>query len=388
MAAHGWRSHRPLNVQVLQEYGDFDYYQLVRLSRRMLADAHGSEKQDESSKPTAWETLADNRRPWDEPVEREADERLNMHAELASGFSGGEISGLRLTQASNDGQNDDHGNDRNAGIDRITFANTNYCLNGTNGCLPAPYSEWAWELRRDGEHAMADFLDLFNDRVHLWRWRLKSSLHPGLDNHHPDQGDYAAYLASLTGLLDPDLVEHLPVSRRTLLGLAGLLLDNRRSAAAITQTLEILLGAEVELEPLQGRWLNIDAPQTNCLGGANSRLGEDCLLGRQWFDPQAAVGIRVAPLPYERICPLLPGGKRHAMLQDLLRLLTERRMDVFVTLQIEGGLPEPRLGGSADGCGARLHYTAVLPGETPDEPHRIEFLVPAFTPAFNEGAAS
>ena len=384
MAAHGWRSHRPLNVQVLQEYGDFDYYQLVRLSRRMLGSGRDHAKPNPAPDPIACGTLADNRRPWDEPKEQEADERLNMHAELSSGFSGGEISGLRLTQASNDGQN----KDQDDGIDRITFANTNYCLNGTNGCLPAPYSEWAWELRRDGEHAMADFLDLFNDRVHLWRWRLKSSLHPGLANHHPDRGDYAAYLASLTGLLDPDLVEHLPVPRRTLLGLAGLLLDNRRSAAAITQTLEVLLGAEVELEPLQGRWLNIDAPQTNRLGGANSRLGEDCLLGRQWFDPQAAIGIRVAPLPYERICPLLPGGKRHAMLQDLLRLLTERRMDVFVTLQIEGGLPEPRLGGSADGCGARLHYTAVLPGETPDELHRIEFLVPAFTPAFNEGAAS
>ena len=385
MAAHGWRSHRPLNVQVLQEYGDFDYYQLVRLSRWMVGrgapvDDHEPENTDELPKPVAWETLADNRRPWDESEERRADQRLRMHAELSSGFGGGEVSGLRLTRASNDGQGD--GGD--AGIDQITFANANYCLDGTNGCLPAPYSEWAWELRRDGEHAMADFLDLFNNRIHLWRWRLKSSLHPGLDNQHPDRGDYAAYLASLIGLLDPDLVEHLPVPRRTLLGLAGLLLDNRRSGPAITQTLETLLGAEVKLDPLQGRWLNIDAPQTNRLGGANSRLGEDCLLGRQWFNPQAGIGIRVAPLPYERICPLLPGGKHHAMLRDLLRLLTERRMDVFVTLQVEGERPALRLGGSADGCGARLQYTSVLPGETPDEPHRIEFLVPAF----DEGAAA
>ena len=371
MAAHGWRSPRPLNVQVLREYGDFDYYQLLRLSRRMLGEAHAETTPKADPAPVAWETLVDSRRPWDAPAEQTADARLRVRAELESGFSGQEISQLTFART-------EDGSD----LDHITLAAANYCLDGPTGCLPAPYGEWAWELQRDGQGAMADFLDLFNDHVHRWRWRLKSSLHPGLTNQHPDQGEYAAYLASLIGLLDPDLVEHLPVPRRTLLGLAGLLLDNRRSGAAIAQTLAIILGAEVELEPMQGRWLDIDPPQINRLGGANSRLGEDCLLGRQWFDPQAAIGLRVALLPYGRICPLLPGGERHVMLCDLLRLLTERRLDIFMSFQVEGAPPVTRLGR----CGARLQYTAVLADAAADTPQRIEFLVPAFAEA--EGASA
>ena len=378
MAAHGWRSHRPLNVQVLQEYTDFDYYQLVRLGRRMLGDAHAPETSEEADAPVAWDTLADNRRPWDQASEQAVDARLKVRSELSSGFGGHEVSALGFTR-SQDGEPGE--------IEQITLNSANYCLDGVNGPLPTPYSEWAWELGRDGQHAMADFLDLFNNRIHLWRWRLKSSLHPGLDNQHPDHGDYAAYLASLIGLLDPDLVEHLPIPRRTLLGLAGLLLDNRRSGPAITQTLEILLGADVTLQPMQGRRLNIDPSQTNRLGQANHRLGSDLMLGRQWFDPQAAIVLEIGPLPYEQICPLLPGAEKHVLLRDLLRLLTERRVDVFVTLLMDGDAPPNRLGGCAQGCGARLGYTAWLPErpradrdtrEDTEVPREIRFLVPAY----------
>ena len=118
MAAHGWRSHRPLNVQVLQEYTDFDYYQLVRLGRRMLGDEHAPKTSEEADAPVAWDTLADNRRPWDRASGQAADARLKVRAERSSGFGGHEVSALGFTRDS-DGE-----------PEQITLNSANYCLDG------------------------------------------------------------------------------------------------------------------------------------------------------------------------------------------------------------------------------------------------------------------
>ncbi|MCP5141725.1 MAG: type VI secretion system baseplate subunit TssG [Gammaproteobacteria bacterium] len=340
MAAHGWRSHRALGTQLLEDFAGFDYYQLVRLSRHLLA-------RGDVSAPEA-----------------DIDARIDVRADLSAAFGAFEVSAL----------------ERNAVRDTVTLRSPNFCVAGSASPLPAPFVEWLRDLVRDGQHAMADFFDLFNRRIHMWRWRIKSRLHPGLHNTHPDDSDFADYLGAIIGLSDPELVRQLPLPRRALLGLAGLLADGRRSAAAVTQSLSVLLGARVEIEPLVGRWLTIDADQRNGLGRVNSRLGEDIVLGRRWFDPQAAIELRVAALPYKLVCDLLPGGDRHQVLRDLLRLLTERRVDVWMVLTVvSDDAPRIRLSRTPKACAPRLGYTAVAgerfaPGETRD----IRFLVPAF----------
>ncbi|MCB1735605.1 MAG: type VI secretion system baseplate subunit TssG [Gammaproteobacteria bacterium] len=340
MAAHGWRSHRALGTQLVEDFAGFDYYQLVRLSRHLLtrADATASEAN--------------------------IDARLDVRADLSAAFGAFEVSAF----------------ERNAYRDTVTLRSPNYCVAGSASPLPAPFVEWLRDLVRDGHHAMADFFDLFNRRVHMWRWRIKSRLHPGLHNAHPDQSDFADYLGAIIGLSDPELVRHLPLPRRALLGLAGLLADGRRSAATLTQSLTVLLGAKVRIEPLIGRWLAIDNDQRNSLGRTNSRLGENIVLGRRWFDPQGAVELRVAALPYTLVCDLLPGGERHDVLRDLLRLLTERRVDVWMVFTVlSDSAPRIRLSGNEKACAPRLGYTAVAgqrfaPGET----REVRFLVPAF----------
>jgi type VI secretion system protein ImpH len=338
MAAHGWRSHRALGTQLIEDFAGFDYYQLVRLSRRLLAQGDA--------------TRAD------------VDERLRFRADLSAAFGGFEVSALK----------------RDRYHDTLTVHSPNYCVAGAAAPLPAPYVEWLRAQVRDGQWAMADFFDLFNQRLHLWRWRIKSRLHPGLHNDHPDHSEFADYLGAVIGLIDPELLRQLPVPRRALLGIAGLLADGRRSGAALAQSLSLLLGAEVTLETLVGRWLPIDADQCNRLGQTNSRPGEDCVLGRHWFDPQAAIELRVAPLPYTRVCELLPGGSRHPMLRDLLRLLTERRVDVYVVLRVlNDDVPATRLSVAPLNCTPRLSYTALLDTHFDTQRRReIRFLMPAY----------
>jgi type VI secretion system protein ImpH len=341
MATDGWRSARALGEQLVEDFASFDYYQLLRLCRRRLRRA-------------------------DDRADTDLETRLRVRADLSAAFPGFEVSALEYDEAQT----------------RITLQTPNYCVAGSSGPLPAPFVDWLRELVADGQRAMADFFDVFNRRLHLMRWRIKSRLHPGLHDDHPDRSDYAIYLASVIGLLDPALVDALsPVPRRALLGLAGLLSDARRSVPAFTQALSLLIGAQVRLEPLVGRWLPIDECERNGLGRINSRLGRDLLLGRRWFDAGAAVEVHVAPLPYEQVCRLLPNGSGHPALRTLLRFLSERRFDVWMVFGVQPNTAQPvRLRRDPRSNEPRLGYTAV-PNHARAASSRIDsirVLFPAF----------
>ncbi len=166
----------------------------------------------------------------------------------------------------------------------------------------------------------------------------------------------------------------------------GLLADGRRSAAAISQTLSQLLGTGVRLESMVGRWLAIDQDQHNRLGKANSRLGVDSLIGRRWFDTQAAIALHIDAQPWSWVCDLLPGGGHHEMLRKLLRLLTERRVDVFVVFKvISESAPSIRLSQNRQACAPKLGYTAVIGKQFSDQPTRT---IRVFMPAFDSGASA
>lgn len=341
MATDGWRSARSLSAQLVGAFAAFDYYQLLRLCRRQLRQAGAS-------------------------TEAELELKLGVRADLSAAFPGFEVSAL----------------EHDAAKDHIVLQTPNYCVASSAGPLPAPFTEWLRELVADGERAMADFFDLFNRRLHLLRWRIKSRLHPGLHDEHPDRSDYATYLASVIGLMDPALVAALaPVPRRALLGLAGLLSDARRSTPAFTQALSLLIGAPLKLEPFVGRWLPIDEGERNGLGRVNSRLGCDLVLGRRWFDAAAAVEVQVGPLPYAQVRELLPDGKAHRTLHTLLRFLSERRFDVWMVFDVQPDTPPPvRLRHHRQADDARLGYTAVPHREGVAHPciHSVRVLFAAF----------
>jgi type VI secretion system protein ImpH len=317
MAAHGWRSTRALSTQLREQFAGFDYYQLVRL---LLAEA-GS----------------------DAPERQALDRCVRFGADLSAAFPGREIT--RLEEPDNA---------------PIRLGTSNYCVAGVLGPLPEPFSEWLRERVREGDDAMLRFLDLFNHRLNTLRYSLKSRFNPGLNNRHPEHTDNAGYLAAVMGLSQPGLAEQLPVPKRALLAVAGLLSDQRRSAAMIGQVLGLFMDAEVRVEQLAGGWAAIEPEQHTALGRANSRLGGETPLGRRFWDPQGRIVLHLGPLAYGRFCALLPGGALHAGFVALVRHLTDRQVDSLVCLTLDPAtLPVRRLTAvSATGAGLRLGYTA------------------------------
>jgi len=349
MATAFRRPTDPVTAHVADRLGRTNYYQAVRL---LLARPHGE----------AW------------PLE----ERVRFSAELSHAFPGHEISNL-MEQA-----------DDNAKTPVCCLSTPNYCIAGGLGPLPPAYTEWLRDQVRADNDAAVRFLDLFNHRLNLNRYRLKESRTPALNNLPPEQSTPGRQLTALCGLSAPRGA--LPL--RSLLGIAGLLSDCRRSAAGLTRVLSRYLGAAVQFTPFIGAWSPVEEDDRMALGRRNHGLGQSAVLGRKVWDQRARVRLTVGPLDHSLFRRLLPprpselGDKLHQGFVELVRLLLSRRHDCEIRLEVR---PEtvgesvltasPRRTPTEDGqndAGLLLGETAWLRRPGQEARHTAEFLIPAF----------
>lgn len=356
MAAPGWRTADPLARRLRQDYAHINFYQLVRLLLLEQRRRTGTVLSMEAA------------------TTQELDATVRFRANQEGAFPGREVCAVQDSPAL-------------GGVTELRV--NNYCISGAQGPLPDPYSEWIRDQIRDGNGDTAAFLDLFNHRFNALRYRLKARNRPALEGTQPEQGRIADALAAIMGMLAPGLAEQLPLPRRALLGMAGLLANARRSPPVLLAVLRTYLQVPVELRPLQGNWRSIEPSDRMALGRCNCRLGHNSFAGSRVWDEQAEITLLVGPIPYSRFIRLLPekDAQAHGALVDLIRYLLDRRYGcrlVFLVKDEEGAAPghEHELTARPDGRrpGVYLGHTAwAAAGAGPKTTlHPVEIMIPAF----------
>jgi type VI secretion system protein ImpH len=313
--------------------------------------------------------------------------QLRFRADLSAAFPGREISAIKRTTPRVDTLGEPP-YQRQPGHEVVEISTPNYCVASALGPLPEPYVEWMRDLQRLRHHAMRDFIDLFNQRIHALRYDLKASLTPGLNHAPPQDTRQAYYLACLMGLGQPELAAQVPLGERVWLGLAGLLANQRRSVAALRQVLALYLGAPVEIEQQAGAWQPIEDDDRIALGRANHALGAGAVLGQRVWDQQARIRVVAGPLPFERFARLLPPapnaapGAGFARFAALLRLLLDRLCDCEVRLHVQPDSVPAAVLTAQPGAqpGLRLGQTAWLQPDrrAADRSTSATFMVRAF----------
>lgn len=179
-----------------------------------------------------------------------------------------------------------------------------FCVGSVLGPLPEAFLEWMRDLERVGNVGMRDFLDLFNHRINVLRYRVRAEFEPGLNNQVPERTLQAQWLGALMGVGSDGAASQLPLRERNWLGIGELLANNRRSAAGVVQVLGAHLRCPVQLVPLMPAWRLLGERNEQALG--QRRLGQDSLLGRSLWDVQAGVRLNVGPISYAVMVGLLP----------------------------------------------------------------------------------
>ncbi|MDY7562597.1 type VI secretion system baseplate subunit TssG [Pseudomonas sp. 10B1] len=205
-------------------------------------------------------------------------------------------------------------------------------LVGAGSPLPAFYGEQALEYGGKGE-STRDFLDLFHHRLQrllLPTWR-KYRYHARFERGAVDP--FSAHLFALIGLGDKAIRETNELNWKRLLPYLGLLSLRAHSAALIESVLRYYFKhAELTIEQCIERSVRILEEQRNRLGMANSRLGEDLVLGEYVRDRSSKFRVHIRELDWQRFLDFLPTGVGYQPLCALVRFTLRDPLDYDIRL--------------------------------------------------------
>ncbi len=201
-------------------------------------------------------------------------------------------------------------------------------LTGPSGVMPQHYSEMVLQRLKQRDKTMRDFFDLFNHRLvslyyRAWeKYRFACQYEMTCD----DQDSFTQVLSRLSG------------ARQTLaLYYAGAFSAQQRSAQQLKQLLSDLLHTQVEIVPLQGRWLSLHSTEQSALAqrtapqGQHAGLGQSAMLGSKVWDVSSAIEIQLSVKP-GKAEQLLPGSYQHSLVQTVLADFLPAALQVRLTL--------------------------------------------------------
>ena len=227
---------------------------------------------------------------------------------------------------------------------------------GPQGALPLTTTEEAfgWSLQRDD--AFARFVDVFQRRFLSLFFRAWADAHPVAQNERPDEDRFRAYIGSMIGVGTPAYRDADSLSDFAKMQYAGLLAPRVKSASRLRSFLCGLLETRVEIEEFVGDWLTLEPGERTRLGGANGRLGEDCMLGGSMYSVSDKFRVRVYVRDIDHFQQYLPGSPAATAISDAIFLYIGEEFDWDMELAIPAGQITPvKLG-----KGVKLGWTSWM----------------------------
>jgi type VI secretion system protein ImpH len=208
-------------------------------------------------------------------------------------------------------------------------------LTGPQGVLPLEYSELVSDRVRQRDHALRDFLDLFNHRIISLFFRAWERTHALGADATTGVDALNDHLLDLVGVGTPGLAKQLGLPPASLPFYVGLLAMPTRPAVALEMLLEDYFGVPVDVEQFVGGWYAIDEASQCALGDestASSQLGIGAVAGDEIWDLQARARLRIGPLSRAQYDTFLPTGPAYQELRALTKFFTGEQVDMEVQL--------------------------------------------------------
>lgn len=236
-------------------------------------------------------------------------------------------------------------------------------LAGAQGPLPITVTELLMSRVRAGDHALKDFLDLFNQRLLELLHGAHKKLNPLFDAGPITKTTYGRTLLAIAGAAGEHQSNRNAFSDRSLLAYAGLMWMQPRNAMGLEQILSHYFQISFVSEGNKGRWYSLISQDQSRLGHVRGRqncLGKDAALGGRCWDEGFYFVLACEPLDLTAYTSFLPTGASYGALRDFLRFYVHVRARTIVRLCIKPTQCKAlRLNGQS-----RLGWTSWLTGSS------------------------
>lgn len=295
-----------------------------------------------------------------------AAERVRFRSRAQLGFPGREIDAVRFDR-----------DDPNAPPSVVT---TFLGLYGVDARMPAYFVDEVAQ-NRDGAEPLSSFLDLFHHRIITQFYRVARKYRYPVGFRRDGTDPVSRYLLSFAGFgfsapgrtsivargVRPPAAEHEAAGarrrlaevadKRRLLSMLGLAMQKTRTAEGLAGVLRHAVpDASIVVEEFHAVWREVNDLEP-------SALGEQCLLGRGFYDRANTVRVVITPASRETVLALVPGQPVHREVMTLLRFYLGYESEADLEMHVLADLmPSPLL---VPG-GTKLGFTAQLEAPTGD----------------------
>lgn len=343
MASESGSTSAPLRETLFGSPGRFEFFQAVRLLKRLAGRPGGVAEEDPD------------------------DEIARFRAEISLGFPTADV-----TEIAPPGEQ--------ARATSMTVGFMGVARFGSFGSLPTAYAEEILRCERDKNPALREFLDLFNHRFISLFYRAWEKHRLPIQHETGKARFFERALFALIGLGTSGLRGRLPLTDRALLSRAGMLAIRPIPAECLARVIESYFGLEARVRQFVPGWYEVDPADRSRLGAANSTLGEDLFLGERTRLIQCRFELQLGPLDWSQYQEFFPSSAGFRALDGLVRLATTADLDFDTRLVLRKEEVPPlrlertprlacRLGWStwlhreirdADAADAVLHHTTPV----------------------------
>ncbi|HSM04760.1 MAG TPA: type VI secretion system baseplate subunit TssG [Longimicrobiales bacterium] len=213
-------------------------------------------------------------------------------------------------------------------------------LVGPQGVLPLEYTRLVAERVQARDTTLRAFLDVFQHRAVSLFYRAWRKFRFMEQRERGEEDVVTTHLHDLAGLGLPAQRRLAGLETEALVGYAGLLAAQPRSAQALKQLLEDYFQVPVEVEQFIGGWYTLRTSDQCEIGNEDrrsSRLGLGAVSGDEVWDPQSRARVTLGPLDLTRYRSFLPGQPACDALAAVLRFFShgEHQFEVRLVLDAD-----------------------------------------------------
>jgi type VI secretion system protein ImpH len=201
--------------------------------------------------------------------------------------------------------------------------------------MPAAYTEFLLERTRLKDHAMEDFLNIFNHRMISFFYRGWEKYRFFIEYERLGEDRLSDRLLDLLGLGTEGLRGRGGIPDLAYLNYVGLLARHVRSESSLQQILEDYFGVQVHIQQFAGAWRKLSLENQTCftgLGGASERLGVGVVAGNEVWDQHGRIRVSLGPMGYKEYLKFLPGQDAYKELVAWLRFFSNGSYETEVQL--------------------------------------------------------
>ena len=219
-------------------------------------------------------------------------------------------------------------------------------LNGSSGTLPFHYSDLILQRMRNNDHALRDFLDIFNHRSLSLFYKAWLKHRPWLKHLHKDSefskfnvNRHEQLLKGLTGLAHQKTAAFNKL-QGAWLNYAGFASARVCSASLLKHAIEHHFDLRISINEFKGQWENLPLDVRSQLGsrhsaGINNVLGVNTILGTRCWNAQNRFEIEIIDIEYSQFMSLSPGSEKLHALYQLIKFKVGTELDFDLTLKVQ-----------------------------------------------------